>query len=121
MYVIIVAGSLPTLRPLFQKAVSTYSSFKGRSSKGYLSHDDEHKHELQNLPKKQIDDSILRTTGQTAAGSKEEILPPGGVEGIVKTVDFTIADSVVDGNPQRSEQWEDDGFEQKRVRGDERV
>ncbi|KAL8665820.1 MAG: hypothetical protein Q9202_001942 [Teloschistes flavicans] len=122
MYVIIVAGSLPTLRPLFQKAVSTYSSFKGRSSKGYLSHDDEQKHELQKLPKKQIDDSILRTTGQTAAGSKEEILPPpGDVEGIVKTVDFTIADSVGDSNPHRSEQWEDDGFGQKRVRGDERV
>lgn len=121
MYVIIVAGSLPTLRPLFQKAVSAYSTFRGRSSKGYLSHDDEHVHELKKVPKKPIDESLLRTTGQIGAASKEEVSLTGDVEGIVKTVDITMVDSVVSGNLERSEYWEDDGFGQRRMRGDEHV
>lgn len=122
MYTIIIAGSLATLRPLLQKATSTYTSFRFRGSKGYLSHSYEQPHRLRAYPRRSTDASTLRITGPTAVESSEHAIPTRDVKGIVKTVDINIADSVASGKPKRSEYWEDyDDIEQGGTKEIERI
>ncbi|KAL8956961.1 MAG: hypothetical protein Q9193_005650 [Seirophora villosa] len=89
MYVIIIAGSLPTLRPLFQKALASYQSFAQRSSKGYLSHDGEH--ELQVQPGKKQKQNKQNKQKQKQKRSSEQGVP---AQGITKTVevDCTVSE-----------------------------
>ncbi|KAI4114951.1 MAG: hypothetical protein LQ345_004365 [Seirophora villosa] len=110
MYVIIIAGSLPTLRPLFQKALASYQSFAQRSSKGYLSHDGEHELQAQPGTKKQNKKKQKRNT---ARSSEQGVR----AEGITKTVvvDCTVSEpeptepAMAGGRrkKQRREMWED--------------
>ncbi|KAL8785940.1 MAG: hypothetical protein Q9213_003089 [Squamulea squamosa] len=119
MYVIIIAGSLPTLRPLFQKSFSVYRSFKQRSSRGYHSYD-HRPHEMQPYQKTHLDSTIPHIMGHNEGRNSDQDVLATDVEGITKTVDFTIAmSSGEDG--KRWERWEDDHFERRGTREDERV
>ncbi|KAL8685133.1 MAG: hypothetical protein Q9224_005948 [Gallowayella concinna] len=119
MYVIIIAGSLPTLRPLFQRSISIYRSFKGRSSKGYEVYE-QPPHALQPYPGKQMSDSMLQTAKGIKGRSSDQVVSATNTEGITKTVDFTLAAT---GGEQgkRWERWEDEHFMARGTRADERV
>ncbi len=130
MYVIIIAGSLPTLRPLFQATLATYHSHKQRSSKGYLTHDESNSHALHSYPKKKNANSgctprsLDRRDGERS--SDQDVLAAKDVEGITKTVDFTVATETTQtqteaGGKQRWDRWEDEEFGARRIREDERV
>ncbi|KAL8771749.1 MAG: hypothetical protein Q9209_002940 [Squamulea sp. 1 TL-2023] len=119
MYVIIIAGSLPTLRPLFQKSFSAYRSFKERSSKGYHSYE-HHPHELQPYRKKHLDSTIPQIMGRNEGRNSDQDVLATDVQGITKTVDFTVAASGGE-DVKRWERWEDEHFERRGTREDERV
>ncbi|KAI4229624.1 MAG: hypothetical protein L6R36_000671 [Xanthoria steineri] len=118
MYVIIIAGSLPTLRPLFQKTVYVFHSYTHRSSKGYHSHDHA-AHELEPYRKKKhTDTSILQTTRQR--NSDQDVLATNA-EGITKTVDIVFACSPGAEEGKKWEPWEEQHFGERGTREDERV
>ncbi|KAL8895756.1 MAG: hypothetical protein Q9207_008025 [Kuettlingeria erythrocarpa] len=127
MYVIIIAGSLPTLRPLFQATIATYHSHKQRSSKGYLTHEEErhsNSHALHSYPKKNTNNgctprSLDRRDNGGGRSSDQDVLAKD-VEGITKTVDFTVATETQTGK-QQWDRWEDEEFGARRMREDERV
>lgn len=105
MYVIITAGSLPTLRPLLQNTLSIYRSHKQRSSKGYHAYDHS-RHALQNLRSK-------RTLGQTPVkspgrGSDEDVLT-ANMGGITKTIDVTLASTIAE-EGSVGKRWDDGSF-----------
>lgn len=123
MYVIIIAGSLPTLRPLVQKSVLAYRSYKQRSSRGYHSHPNV-PYELRNYPaKKAFGGTGLQKAQRKAGGhSDEDVLAsaPGAPAGITKTMDFSLVYAENDGN-KRTERWEDIMSTDGSIRADERV
>ncbi|KAL9607896.1 MAG: hypothetical protein Q9167_007234 [Letrouitia subvulpina] len=120
MYVIIIAGSLPTLRPLVQKSVRAYKLYKQRSSKGYLSHPNA-SHELQNYPtKKTIGGTVLQKARRKAEGHSDEDVLASAPAGITKTTDFSLEYAEDEGN-KRSERWEDVMSADGSIRADERV
>ena len=117
MYVIIIAGSLPTLPPLFQQSLHTYRSYKQRSSKGYHSYD--HGVELQRYRGKHTIGSMPGPLGRNRQrGSDLDILATD-TGGITKTVDITLA-STESAERKPWEKWDEDSV-RKRVDGDEIV
>ncbi|KAL8930415.1 MAG: hypothetical protein Q9208_000599 [Pyrenodesmia sp. 3 TL-2023] len=118
MYVIIIAGSLPTLRPLFQATVATYHSHKQRDYKGYLSHESGRPHALHSYPKKHTSGSSKALERGGGRSSDQDGLAKD-VEGITKTVDLTVATETETG--KRWERWEDEEFGARRMREHERV
>lgn len=120
MYVIIIAGSLPTLRPLVQKSVLAYKSYKQRSSKGYHSHPNA-PYELQNHPaRKTIERSGQQKARRKAGGHSDEDILSSAPAGITKTMDFSLVYAEDDGN-KRTERWEDIVSADSSIRADERV
>ncbi|KAI4253517.1 MAG: hypothetical protein L6R42_007551, partial [Xanthoria sp. 1 TBL-2021] len=121
MYVIIIAGSLPTLRPLFQKSVYVFRSYKHRSSKGYHSYDHA-PHELQPYRKKKHPDiPILQATRQDNGRSSDQDVLAANAEGITKTVDITFASSPGAEEGKKWERWEEEHFGDRGTWEDERV
>ncbi|KAL8877250.1 MAG: hypothetical protein Q9198_004698 [Flavoplaca austrocitrina] len=121
MYVIIIAGSLPTLRPLFQKTISVYRSRKQRSSHGYQSYDHA-PHEMQSYRKKKhTNTSILCTKNQGNERSSDSEVLASNAEGITKTVDITFASSPGVEEGKKWERWEEEHFGETGTREDERV
>ncbi|KAL8912928.1 MAG: hypothetical protein Q9171_002127 [Xanthocarpia ochracea] len=116
MYIIIVAGSLPTLRPLFVKSSSVYRSYKQRSFKGDQSYD-QPAHELQPYRKIHPDGSTPHRNG--GRSSDREVLA-ADVQGIIKTVDFTVAATGGE-EDKRWERWEDEYFAERGMHEDEKV
>ncbi|KAL8763146.1 MAG: hypothetical protein Q9184_000991 [Pyrenodesmia sp. 2 TL-2023] len=120
MYVIIIAGSLPTLRPLFQATVATYHSHKQREYKGYLSHESGRAHALRSYPKKTKNtNGSAKALDRGGGRSSDQDGLAKDVEGITKTVDFTVATETETG--KRWERWEDEEFGARRMREHERV
>ncbi|KAL8648435.1 MAG: hypothetical protein Q9226_005991 [Calogaya cf. arnoldii] len=117
MYVIIVAGSLPTLWPLFQKGVYVYQH---RSSRGYRTYD-HGAHEMQPCRKKKHTDTSLLQTGQNNGRSSDQDVLAKNAEGITKTVDITFASSPGAEEGKKWERWEDEHFGERGTREDERV
>ncbi|KAL8645569.1 MAG: hypothetical protein Q9210_006636 [Variospora velana] len=109
MYVIIIAGSLPTLRPLFQKSFLSRPFFARRSSKGYLSHDGDYGlHVYPNNKKRSMRGGSSTRNGDRS--SDQEIL----ADGITKTVevDYTVSDASMEPpspgcKTKRREMWEE--------------
>ncbi|KAL9037806.1 MAG: hypothetical protein Q9180_003510 [Flavoplaca navasiana] len=121
MYVIIIAGSLPTLRPLFQKTISVYRSRKQRSSHGYQSYDHA-PHEMQPYRKKKhTNTSILCTKNQDNERSSDSEVLASNAEGITKTVEITFASSPGVEEGKKWERWEEEHFGERGTREDERV
>ena len=86
MYVVIIAGSLPTLRPLVLKAISMYKN-RSNGRNGYMKYQHQRKrnsHALRPYNTKKIHEPGGMPTGQW--GSDQSILPPG----ITKTTDIAI-------------------------------
>ena len=119
MYVIIIAGSLPTLRPLLQNSLSKWHSYKQRSSKGYHASDDQD-HELHPYKKRHIHASAAHGLGLQTDGSDREVLADSDPHGITKTVDFTL-EATQRSREQRSEGSNEDHPDLFRVRETERV
>ena len=117
MYVIIVAGSLPTLWPLFQKGVYVYQH---RSSRGYRTYD-HGAHEMQPSRKKKHTDTSLLQTGQNNGRSSDQDVLAKNAEGITKTVDIMFASSAGAEEGKKWERWEDEHFGERGTREDERV
>ncbi|KAI4136324.1 MAG: hypothetical protein LQ341_005682 [Variospora aurantia] len=109
MYVIIIAGSLPTLRPRLQKSILSRPFFARRSSKGYLSHNGDYGlHIYPNNKKHSMRGGSSTQNGDRS--SDQEIL----ADGITKTVevDYTISDASMEPptpgcRTKRREMWED--------------
>ncbi|KAL9021484.1 MAG: hypothetical protein Q9185_001277 [Variospora sp. 1 TL-2023] len=109
MYVIIIAGSLPTLRPLFQKSILSRPFFARQSSKGYLSHNGDYGlHVYPNNKKRSMRGGSSTRNGDRS--SDQEIL----ADGITKTVevDYTVSDASMEPptpgcRTKRREMWED--------------
>ena len=127
MYVIIIAGSLPTLRPLVQKTLSSYRSYKQRSSRGYHS-SGEAPYMLNKLPGRNTIGSKPKRNQDMGSDQDVVGLAPGVAAGggITKTTDFTLeeeggGEGGTMGKKEERERWEDDGFTQRKVRADERV
>ncbi|KAL8928413.1 MAG: hypothetical protein Q9172_000899 [Xanthocarpia lactea] len=116
MYIIIIAGSLPVLRPLFVKSSSVYRSYKQRSFKGDQSYD-QPPHELQPYRKNHPDGSTPHRNG--GRSSHREVLA-ADVQGITKTVDFTVAATSGE-EDKRWERWEEEYFAERGMHEDERV
>ncbi|CAL8577906.1 hypothetical protein XPA_003716 [Xanthoria parietina] len=121
MYVIIIAGSLPTLRPLFQKTVYVFHSYTHRSSKGYHSHDHAARELQPYRRKKHTDTSILQTTRQDNGRSSDQDVLATNAEGITKTVDIVFASSPGAEEGKKWEPWEEQHFGERGTREDERV
>ncbi|KAL8896559.1 MAG: hypothetical protein Q9192_003026 [Flavoplaca navasiana] len=116
MYVIIIAGSLPTLRPLFQKTISVYRSRKQRSSHGYHSYDHA-PHEMQSYRKKKhTNNSILYAKNQDNERSSDSEILASNAEGITKTVDITFASSPGVEEGKKWERWEEQHFGERGTR-----
>ncbi|KAL8673341.1 MAG: hypothetical protein Q9168_002220 [Polycauliona sp. 1 TL-2023] len=110
MYVIIIAGSLPTLRPLFEKSVSVYRSYRHRSSRGYQSYHHD-PHEMQPYRKqKHAGTSVLHSMKQDDEGSSDKNVLATNAEGITKTVDITFASSPGAEEGKKWERWEERFF-----------
>lgn len=86
MYVIIIAGSLPTLRPLVLKAVEI-SNNRSTGRKGYMQHRHALKGNSHPLEPYNMKNKFQRSSmPNQLSGSDQDILPPG----ITKTTDIAI-------------------------------
>ncbi|KAL8998442.1 MAG: hypothetical protein Q9169_002479 [Polycauliona sp. 2 TL-2023] len=121
MYVIIIAGSLPTLRPLFQKSASTYRSYKHRSSRGYHSYNPGSREMQPYRKKKHTGTSVLHTAKQDGESSSDQDVLATNAEGITKTVDITFASSPVAEEGKKWERWEERHFGETGTRENERI
>ena len=118
MYVIIIAGSLPTLRPLFKQSLHLYRSYKQRSSKGYHSYD--HGIELKKHNAKHTIGSMPVPLGRKGLkGSDQDILATD-TGGITKTVDITLA-SADNAEGKTWAKWDSEDSVKRRVEGNEMV
>lgn len=108
MYVIIVASSLATLRPLLLKLMSAHATIQGRNSKGYQSHTQEQPHQLEAYPKRRsTHESTLPINGQTPARSVDGPMSAEDVDAIWKTVDVTVTEATANTEPKRPGRLED--------------
>ena len=118
MYVIIVAGSLPTLPPLFQQCLHTYRIYKQRSSRGYHSY--HHGIELQGQGGKHTIGSMPGPLGRNdRRGSDQDILATD-TGGITKTVDINLT-STESAETKPWEKWDSEDSIKRRVEGGEIV
>lgn len=103
MYVIIIAGSLPTLRPL---ALRIVMSFKNRSTsrKGYMQHGHTFERNSHHLDPYKMKNKIQRSSMQNRpSGSDQDILPSQ----ITKTTDIAIDyDSRKNRSDKRQVDWD---------------
>ena len=101
MYVIIIAGSLPTLRPLAQRAIAASKNRTSTSRKGYQQYpntpdnddNNNNSHPLKPFPHKAYNfKSITSNHKSQLSGSDQNILPPvgNGEGGITKTTDIRL-------------------------------
>ncbi|KAL8771641.1 MAG: hypothetical protein Q9194_004830 [Teloschistes cf. exilis] len=112
MYVIIVASSLATLRPLLLKLMSVHATIQGRNSKGYQSHTQEQSHQLEAYPKtRSTHESTLPINSQTPARSLEGPIPAEDVDAIRKTVDVTVTEATANTEPKRPGRLDDTDIE----------
>ena len=116
MYVIIIAGSLPTLPPLFQQSMHTYRVYKQRSSKGYHSYD--HGIELQRPRAKHTIGSMPVARGRAERRASDQDILATDTGGITKTVDITLASAEGGGERKPWEKWDEESGK-RRVEGDE--
>ena len=120
---IIIAGSLPTLPPLFQQCLHTYRSYI--RPKGYHSYDDAI--ELQRHRAKHAIGSMPIPLGRIDRGGSDQDILATDTGGITKTVDFTLAAlGSAERKPESGERnawenWDSEDSVKRRVEGDEIV
>ena len=118
MYVIIIAGSLPTLPPLFQQSLQTFRSYKQRSSKGYHSYDNGI--ELRRHRDKHTIGSMPVGLGRNDRRRSDQDILATDTGGITKTVDITLA-SAGSAERKRWEKWDKEDSVKRSVEGNEIV
>ncbi|KAL9580361.1 MAG: hypothetical protein Q9212_004542 [Teloschistes hypoglaucus] len=124
MHVIIVAGSLATLRPLVLEISSTYAIMQGRTPNGYRAHTNEQRaHQLGPYPRRRsTHESTFPINGPEPARTLEDPMPAEDVDAIRKTVDVTVAESFAAPAEEKQEEgWDDvDAIEPVTERGEVR-